>query len=74
MYILKGQLISKCPFAVIFLTKTPTIFLRIPALASKKKKIKTLYSPLFIFDYLKKILLGTLLIEEQGIISYFPKR
>ena len=33
----KGQLILKCPFDVIVLTEIPTIFLRISALASKKR-------------------------------------
>ena len=43
----KGQLISKCPFGFIVSTKTPTIFLRISLLASKKRlnqKIIVLYS------------------------------
>ena len=43
----KGQLISKCPCGVIFSSKIPTKFyLRISALASKKRsneKIKALY-------------------------------
>ena len=33
----KGQLLSKCPYGVIVLTKIPTIFLRIAVLASKKR-------------------------------------
>ena len=44
---IKGQLISKCPFGVFILTKIPTIFLWISALASNKrlneKYIKALY-------------------------------
>ena len=44
---IKGQLILKCPFGVIFSTKLPTFFLRISALASErrlnKEKIKALY-------------------------------
>ena len=36
-HVTKGQLILKCPFGVIVSTKIPTIFLRISALASKKR-------------------------------------
>jgi hypothetical protein len=38
MILLKGQLISKCPFGVFKSTKKPTkLFVRISALASKKR-------------------------------------
>ena len=50
----EGQLVLKCPFSVIVLTK---MFLRISVLASKKrlnqKKTKALY--LLIFNYLRNI-------------------
>ena len=36
-YIPKGQLISKCLFGAMVLTKKPTKFLRISALASKTR-------------------------------------
>ena len=44
----KGQLISKCPFDVTVSTKIPTNFLRISALASKKRLTKNKSTFLFL--------------------------